>query len=120
MLEIKNSWTFPFFAFDFYTAEITAAGMNPLTRAIILSPGRQSIRIWVSKGPTGHFGNSTLFGICRSDITLEARAGSKYVASFVRNKEADAIQVLDEATGFVLDYAVCVQSKSWLHPNAPP
>ena len=108
VVRLRDSLTFPFVVFDFFSVELRSGGLPGGQRSSAVSPGRQAIWVEVIKGPHGLFGIVPFLGRCYGTVSFDARAGHEYVVEFLRNSEDGALQVTEVATGFVVDQVPCV------------
>lgn len=111
VVHLKHSKTYPFVVFDFYSVELRAPALKTTGWAATVSPGKQSIRVLALKGPSGYFGIVPMLGICSGVVTFDAHAGNEYNIEFFRNDGSGELQVVDVATGFVVDQVPCVGRK---------
>ena len=107
VVSLKDSWTFPFVVFDFYSVELRSGSLPGNRRPSTVSPGRKAIGVEVLKGPHGAFGIASFLGRCYGTVSFDARAGQEYIVEFLRNSENGVLQVTEVATGFVVDEEPC-------------
>lgn len=111
VVHLKQSKTFPFVVVDFSSVELRTPALKMYRWAATVSPGKQSIRVLALKGPSGAFGIVPMLGSCSGVVTFDAHAGNEYDIEFFRNDGSGALQVVDLATGFVVEHVPCVERK---------
>lgn len=111
VVHLEQSKTFPFVVVDFSSVELRTPALKMYRWAATVPPGKQSIRVLALKGPSGAFGIVPMLGSCSGVVTFDAHAGNEYKIAFFRDDGSGALQVVDVATGFVLDQVPCAGRK---------
>jgi hypothetical protein len=107
VVHLTNSPMPPFWLLDFASVELRAGSLKlDIVRRASIQLGKRSILVEATKGPKGSFGQ-VVMSRCSGMLEFEARANQEYRIEYVRRAETDALQVVDTATGFVLDYVDC-------------
>ncbi len=111
VVHLKQSITSPFVGVDFLSVELRAPALKTVGWSATVSPGKQSISVLALKGPHGLFGTFPMLGRCSGLVRFDALAGNEYNIEFFRNEGSGALQVVDVATGFVVDHVPCKERK---------